>query len=129
MYKYFKSRPIQERLFQFQALHSLAVNPASSAQRTFTLGLTSAFWIQQGQFIPRLYKVTISIASSCHFRVLSGFVDIILARVYAQSTLDELAAEASVPVVSGLSDTYHPLQTLADLMTLQVKSTISYTLS
>ncbi|ELT88040.1 hypothetical protein CAPTEDRAFT_178077 [Capitella teleta] len=52
-------------------------------------------------------------------RVLSGFVDIILARVYAQQTLDELAAEGSIPVVSGLSDTYHPLQTLADLLTLQ----------
>ena len=53
-------------------------------------------------------------------RVLSGFVDVILARVYAQDTLDQLAEEASVPVISGLSDTYHPLQTLADLMTLQV---------
>ena len=53
-------------------------------------------------------------------RVLSGFVDVMLARVWGQDTLDQLAEEASIPVISGLSDTYHPLQTLADLMTLQV---------
>ena len=44
----------------------------------------------------------------------------VLARVYGQEILDELALEASVPVISGLSDTYHPLQILADLLTLEV---------
>ena len=46
--------------------------------------------------------------------------DIILARVYGQDFLDELADEASIPVISGLSDLLHPLQILADFMTLQV---------
>ena len=46
--------------------------------------------------------------------------DIILARVYGQDFLDELANEASIPVISGLSDLLHPLQILADFMTLQV---------
>ena len=55
-------------------------------------------------------------------RVLSGFVDLILARVFGQEILDELSLEASIPVISGLSDLYHPLQTLADLLTLQVKN-------
>ena len=54
------------------------------------------------------------------FRVLSGFCDLILARVYGQEILDELSVEASVPVISGLSDTYHPLQILADFQTLEV---------
>ncbi len=53
-------------------------------------------------------------------RVLSRFCDLILARVYGQEILDELAHEASVPIISGLSDTYHPLQILADLLTLEV---------
>ncbi|KAK3773357.1 hypothetical protein RRG08_023237 [Elysia crispata] len=52
-------------------------------------------------------------------RVLSGMADIILARVYGQDFLDELADEASIPVISGLSDLLHPLQILADFMTLQ----------
>ncbi|RUS90778.1 hypothetical protein EGW08_001489 [Elysia chlorotica] len=52
-------------------------------------------------------------------RVLSGMADIVLARVYGQDFLDELANEASIPVISGLSDLLHPLQILADFMTLQ----------
>ncbi|XP_070190779.1 ornithine transcarbamylase, mitochondrial-like isoform X2 [Littorina saxatilis] len=52
-------------------------------------------------------------------RVLSSMSDLILARVYGQQDLDILADEANVPVISGLSDLYHPLQILADFMTLQ----------
>lgn len=52
-------------------------------------------------------------------RVLSRLSDIILARVYGQEDLDVLADEATVPVISGLSDLYHPLQILADFLTMQ----------
>ncbi|XP_067401218.1 ornithine transcarbamylase, mitochondrial [Emydura macquarii macquarii] len=52
-------------------------------------------------------------------RVLSSMTDAILARVYKQSDLDLLAKEASIPVVNGLSDSYHPIQILADYLTLQ----------
>ncbi|BFZ09951.1 hypothetical protein BsWGS_12990 [Bradybaena similaris] len=52
-------------------------------------------------------------------RVLAGMADIILARVFGQDILDELANESKVPVISGLSDLLHPLQILADLLTLQ----------
>jgi ornithine carbamoyltransferase len=52
-------------------------------------------------------------------RVLSRFNSILLARVYAHSDIEELARESSVPVINALSDMYHPLQILADLMTLR----------
>eukprot|EP00608_Synchroma_pusillum_P008841 CAMPEP_0198438906 /NCGR_PEP_ID=MMETSP1452-20131203/52870_1 /TAXON_ID=1181717 /ORGANISM="Synchroma pusillum, Strain CCMP3072" /LENGTH=345 /DNA_ID=CAMNT_0044159501 /DNA_START=15 /DNA_END=1052 /DNA_ORIENTATION=+ len=52
-------------------------------------------------------------------RVLSRFNDVILARVFAHADVEELAAEATVPVINALSDRYHPLQALADVMTLQ----------
>ncbi|KAF0026580.1 hypothetical protein F2P81_021317 [Scophthalmus maximus] len=52
-------------------------------------------------------------------RVLSGFCDIVLARVYSHSTLEELDEAASVPIINGLSDLYHPIQILADFLTLQ----------
>ena len=55
-----------------------------------------------------------------HYRVLSRMSDVILARVYAQEDLQVLADESPVPVISGLSDLYHPLQILADFMTIQV---------
>ncbi|KAK2839945.1 hypothetical protein Q5P01_013685 [Channa striata] len=52
-------------------------------------------------------------------QVLSGLCDIILARVYCHSTLEELDKEASIPIINGLSDLYHPIQILADFLTLQ----------
>jgi len=51
--------------------------------------------------------------------VLARFNDIILARVFAHADVEELAKYSSVPVINALSDMYHPLQTLADLMTLK----------
>ncbi|MEQ2161281.1 hypothetical protein GOODEAATRI_008122 [Goodea atripinnis] len=51
--------------------------------------------------------------------VLSGLCNIVLARVYSHATLEELDREASIPIINGLSDLYHPIQILADFLTLQ----------
>ncbi len=51
-------------------------------------------------------------------RVLSRYVSLIMARVYEYETLVELARWAEIPVVNGLSNLNHPLQTLADLLTI-----------
>jgi len=51
--------------------------------------------------------------------VLCRFNDLILARVFAHQDVEELAKYSKVPVINALSDKYHPLQTLADLMTLK----------
>jgi len=51
--------------------------------------------------------------------VLSRFNDIILARVFGHADVEELALHSTVPVINALSDKYHPLQTLADLMALR----------
>lgn len=51
--------------------------------------------------------------------VLSRFNDIVLARVYKHADIVELAQYSKVPIINALSDLHHPLQTLADLMTLQ----------
>ena len=45
----------------------------------------------------------------------------IIWRTYAQSGLEEMANNSAVPVVNALSDTYHPCQLLADLMTVREK--------
>lgn len=50
---------------------------------------------------------------------MSRYNDIILARVFAHSTITELCQYSSVPVINALSDTHHPLQLLADAQTLQ----------
>jgi ornithine carbamoyltransferase len=54
-------------------------------------------------------------------RVLSRYVDAIMARVFAHSDVEGLAAHASVPVINGLSDYVHPCQALSDLFTIYEK--------
>lgn len=51
-------------------------------------------------------------------RVLSGYVDGIMARVFDHGHILELAQWASVPVINGLSDYNHPCQAMADAMTI-----------
>lgn len=54
-------------------------------------------------------------------RVLSRYVDGIMIRTYKQDDVERLAAGASVPVINGLTDDYHPCQVLADLLTVYEK--------
>lgn len=51
-------------------------------------------------------------------RVLSGYIDAIMARVFAHEHVLELAKWASVPVINGLSDYNHPCQAMADALTI-----------
>jgi ornithine carbamoyltransferase len=51
-------------------------------------------------------------------RVLSRYVDCIVARVYSHSAIEKLARFATVPIINGLSDHDHPCQALADIMTI-----------
>ncbi len=51
-------------------------------------------------------------------KVLSRYVDCIVARVFSHTNLEELAHYSSVPVINALSDWDHPCQTLADLQTI-----------
>lgn len=51
-------------------------------------------------------------------KVLSRYVDVIVLRTFEHARVEELAAAASVPVVNALSDAHHPLQALADMMTI-----------
>jgi ornithine carbamoyltransferase len=51
-------------------------------------------------------------------RVLSGYVDGIMARVFAHQDIEELAAHSRVPVINGLSDYTHPCQAIGDLLTV-----------
>lgn len=54
-------------------------------------------------------------------RVISGYVDIVMARVFAHEHITELAEYASIPIINGLSDFNHPCQAMADALTIQEK--------
>ncbi|MEH6834662.1 MULTISPECIES: ornithine carbamoyltransferase [Falsihalocynthiibacter] len=52
-------------------------------------------------------------------RVLSRYVDLIMIRTFEESTLLELAENASVPVINGLTNRTHPCQIMADIQTFE----------
>jgi len=54
-------------------------------------------------------------------RILSRYVDGIAARLFKHEDVIELARHSSVPVINGLTDLHHPVQTLADLLTILEK--------
>jgi ornithine carbamoyltransferase len=52
-------------------------------------------------------------------RIISGYCDALIIRTFAQSDVNELGANASVPVINGLTDDDHPTQLLADWVTIR----------
>jgi len=54
-------------------------------------------------------------------KTLSRYTDCIMARVYDHSVLEKLSESSSIPVINGLSNSFHPCQILADFMTIKEK--------
>ncbi len=52
-------------------------------------------------------------------KILSGYLDGVMIRTYSQEMVTELAENATIPVINGLTDLYHPCQVLADLQTIK----------
>ena len=52
-------------------------------------------------------------------RIISGFCDAMIIRTFAQSDVDELGANSSIPIINGLTDLDHPTQLLADWVTIR----------
>ncbi len=52
-------------------------------------------------------------------KTLSRYLSALVARTHAHKVIVELAEQASIPIINGLSDLYHPCQALADLLTVQ----------
>lgn len=52
-------------------------------------------------------------------KVLSRYVDGIMIRTHSHEGIEELAHHATIPVINGLTDMYHPCQAVADLLTIQ----------
>ncbi|MBI4828395.1 MAG: ornithine carbamoyltransferase [Nitrospinae bacterium] len=54
-------------------------------------------------------------------KIFSRYLDALVIRTYAQDEVEELAREASIPVINALTDMYHPCQILTDIFTIAEK--------
>ena len=52
-------------------------------------------------------------------KTISRYVNVVMARVYDHKSLETFARNSSIPVINGLSDSFHPCQILADFMTIK----------
>lgn len=52
-------------------------------------------------------------------QVMSRYLDALMIRTFAHETVEVLAEKGSIPIINGLTDTHHPCQVLADLLTVE----------
>jgi len=52
-------------------------------------------------------------------KIFSGYLDAVVIRTFSHNTVEIFAEEGSIPVINGLTDTYHPCQVLSDLFTVK----------
>jgi ornithine carbamoyltransferase len=108
---------IEHRLLAGKGLGMLFEKPSLRTRVTFEAGI-----VQLGGYAVFLSPTEVQMGvretpADCA-RSLSRWVDLIVVRTFAQSTLEEMARFASVPVINALTDLYHPCQVLADCLTL-----------
>ena len=111
---------ITDRTFQGKTLGLIFDKPSTRTRVSFEaamaqLGGTSLFLNAQDTQLIRNEPIDDT------GRVLSRYLDGVVVRTYSQDLLEELAAAASIPVINGLTDLYHPCQVLSDLMTILEK--------
>lgn len=51
-------------------------------------------------------------------KVMSRYVDVIMIRTFSHAGVEELAEHATIPIINGLTDEFHPCQALADMLTI-----------
>ena len=96
-------------LFQKPSLRTRVSFEVGVAQ----LGGTSIFMSNEGVGLGQREAVS-DVA-----QVLSGYTDVIIARLFEHSLIEDLAKYATVPVINALTDLSHPCQVLADIYTIQ----------
>lgn len=113
-----KKSPLAYRPMEGKTLALIFEKPSTRTRVSFEVGMR-----QLGGSVTTLTGAEIQLGRGETItdtgRVLSRYVDIIMARVFAHEKLLELAAGASVPIINGLTDYSHPGQVIADLMTAE----------
>jgi ornithine carbamoyltransferase len=108
----------EHRLLPGRALGMIFQKPSTRTRVSFEVGIA-----QLGGFGLYLSAGDLQLGRGETLRdtatVLSRYLDGLMIRTFAQDDVEELAAHASIPVINGLTDSAHPCQALADVMTIR----------
>lgn len=112
-----QKRGISHRILTGKTLALVFGKPSLRTRATFEIGM-----VQLGGHAVFLGPAEINLGAretpaDCA-RSLSRWVDLIVVRTFSQKTLEEMADYATVPVINGLTDLFHPCQVLTDCFTL-----------
>jgi ornithine carbamoyltransferase len=119
-----KTKQLKNRQHNYLKYKTIALLFAKSSTRTrvsFEVGMThlGGKTIDLAGNKIQVFKGNESVKDTA--KVLSRYVDAIVARLYDHSDLLELALYATVPIINGLTDFNHPCQALTDLYTMKEK--------
>ena len=113
-----RRRGVEHRLLPGRALGMIFQKPSTRTRVSFEVGIA-----QLGGYALYLSASDLQLGRGETIRdtatVLSRYLDAIMIRTYAQDDVDELARAATIPVINGLTDSSHPCQALADVMTIE----------
>jgi len=113
-----KRDPLAFRPFAGKTLALIFEKPSTRTRVSFEVGMR-----QLGGQVTTLSGAEIQLGHGETIgdtgRVLSRYTDIIMLRTFAAEKLYELAVGATVPVINGLTDSTHPCQVMADIMTAE----------
>jgi ornithine carbamoyltransferase len=111
---------ISKPLLKNKTLAMIFQKPSTRTRVSFEIGM-----FQLGGYALNLSAQDLQLSRGETIRdtamTLSRYADILMARVYEHNTIEELAKNSSIPVINGLSNSFHPCQILADLMTITEK--------
>jgi ornithine carbamoyltransferase len=114
---YKKNRFLSERLLKGKTLGLIFQKPSTRTRVSFEIAM-----MQLGGNTIYLNSNDLQLARGESIedtaKTLSLYVDILVARVFSHSDVEDLARYSNIPVINGLSDLYHPCQAMADLMTI-----------
>lgn len=115
-----QKKGIEHRILKNKTLAMVFEKPSLRTRVTFETGMTQlgghAIYLAPSD-IQLGKRETVPDAA----KNLSRWVDIVMARVFAHKTVDDLAKNSTIPVINGLSDLEHPCQIMADLFTILEK--------
>ena len=114
-----KAAPRNEhRVLPGRSLGMIFEKPSTRTRVSFEVGIA-----QLGGFALYLRSDDLQLGRGETIRdtatVLSRYLDAIMIRTFAQEDVEELARHASIPVINGLTDSAHPCQALADVLTIR----------